>query len=62
MYGPIAAPWTMVVEVLTKDGTGETVGLPAVLGTFSVILKLAGVVSVARTAAITVILPSLKQL
>jgi hypothetical protein len=39
----------MVEVVLTKDGTGETIGLPAVLGTFSVTFKLTGVVTVALT-------------
>jgi hypothetical protein len=58
----MAAPLTMVEVVLTKDGTGDTIGLPAVLGTFSVTFKVTGVVTVARTAAKTVRFPLFIQL
>ena len=44
----MAAPLVKIKDELTRDGTGETMGLPAVLATFQVAVKFTGVVTVAR--------------
>jgi len=60
--GPMDAPSTMATVAFTKAGTGDAIGDPEFLATFCVTAMFTGVVTVLRTAAITVRFPLLKQL